>query len=208
MRRQIVILFVLVLFGAALNVPLALLAVAPPNAPLPSRINIIGPAAAPLGWPAPTPHATPWPAPRQWSEDGVFGHVRRTAWASDPSGNNTTHQQQADLYGWPLPVLRHVQLWWPQADLAWALTPTVPDTGLRLRPAGLVVNPLLFAGVVWLVFFAPVLLWCAIVRRRRASRGRCPACGYPAGVSTGCTECGAPIPDAVRLGSSAGAPAA
>jgi hypothetical protein len=42
---------------------------------------------------------------------------------------------------------------------------------------------------LWLLFAAPG--W--VRRRIRARRGQCPACAYPVGASTVCTECGRPV---------------
>ena len=62
---------------------------------------------------------------------------------------------------------------------------------LPLRPLwfGFAGNALLYAAVLWLVFFAPFQLRRSIRRRRNL----CPACGYPRGTSPVCTECGVPI---------------
>jgi hypothetical protein len=54
---------------------------------------------------------------------------------------------------------------------------------------GFAINTLLYAGIVWLMFAAPFVLR----RRRRITRGLCPACAYPTGASDLCSECGKPV---------------
>lgn len=71
----------------------------------------------------------------------------------------------------------HIPLWW-----------STKDAVIPLRPLwlGFAVNTLFFAIVA-------ASVWTPIVALRRYSRrrhGQCPACGYPAGVSAVCTECG------------------
>ena len=69
-------------------------------------------------------------------------------------------------------------------------TSTFVDAGLTLHWPGVIANPLLFAVVAWLVFVAPIVLWLRLRYQLRIRRGLCPDCGYPAGVSSLCTECG------------------
>jgi len=59
----------------------------------------------------------------------------------------------------------------------------------RVRP-GFAVNTLFYTAILWLFFAAPF----ALRRRRRITRGLCPACAYPVGGSPVCTECGKPLP--------------
>jgi hypothetical protein len=51
---------------------------------------------------------------------------------------------------------------------------------------GFAINTLFYAGILWVMFAAPF----ALRRRRRIKRGLCPACAYPVGDSSVCTECG------------------
>jgi len=59
---------------------------------------------------------------------------------------------------------------------------------LPLRPVwpGFAINTIFYAAILWLLFAVPG--WAR--RRLRARRGQCPACAYPVGSSTVCTECG------------------
>jgi hypothetical protein len=61
---------------------------------------------------------------------------------------------------------------------------------LPLRPLwpGFAINTVFYAGVLWVLFFAPF----ALRRRLRRRRGLCPACAYPVGTNERCTECGTP----------------
>lgn len=65
------------------------------------------------------------------------------------------------------------------------------DACLPLRPMwpGFLINTILYALILWLLFAAPF----ALRRRRRRRRGLCEQCAYPIGVSPVCTECGASV---------------
>jgi hypothetical protein len=67
----------------------------------------------------------------------------------------------------------------------------VDGRALPLRPLwpGFAINTILYAAILWLLFAAPGF----VRRRRRGRRGQCPACAYPVGSSTVCTECGRPV---------------
>ena len=104
---------------------------------------------------------------------------------------------QASRMGWPFPVLQHVQRWWPWEHPSWKLPHNRQDLGISLVWKGLVLNPLIVAGVPWLLVVGGLAAWRWMVGRRRLAAGQCAACGYPIGVSERCTECGVPIP--VRL---------
>jgi hypothetical protein len=71
-------------------------------------------------------------------------------------------------------------------DVEWHDLPRIP-----IWP-GFAINTLFYAGILWLLFAAPLALrrwWGA----RRIKRGLCPACAYPVGNSPRCTECGAAL---------------
>jgi hypothetical protein len=53
---------------------------------------------------------------------------------------------------------------------------------------GFAINTIFYAAILWLPFAA----FGRIRRRRRIKRGLCPACAYPVGESSKCTECGTP----------------
>jgi hypothetical protein len=59
---------------------------------------------------------------------------------------------------------------------------------LPLRPLwpGFAINTIFYAAILWVLFFAPG----AVRRTIRRRRGLCPACAYPIGTSSVCTECG------------------
>jgi hypothetical protein len=68
------------------------------------------------------------------------------------------------------------------------------DHALAYRPIwpGFAINTLFYAGILrltWGGFAAPF----ALRRRRRIKRGLCPACAYPVGDSSVCTECDKPV---------------
>lgn len=183
-RLAIGALAVLVLLAAAVNVPVAVMLSVARNTPMRTGLNVIGPEAAARGWPAATPHTQAWPEPRQRQVDSAWpGHRRVTVWG------NPTHQMQSDESGWPLPAVRNVQMWWPWNDPAWAIT-AQPDPGMRLEWTGVVLNPLLVGGGLWVVLVALPLAAMNVRRASRARRGLCVSCGYPAGASDVCTECG------------------
>lgn len=56
-------------------------------------------------------------------------------------------------------------------------------------PAGFALDTLIFGTGAWVLVATPRRLRRGIRRRR----GKCPACGYPVGVSDDCTECGEPV---------------
>ena len=67
---------------------------------------------------------------------------------------------------------------------------------LPLRPVwyGFIANTLCYATAAWLLSGMPV----ALRRFVRGRRGLCRACGYPAGDSEVCTECGSARPRSVK----------
>jgi hypothetical protein len=78
-------------------------------------------------------------------------------------------------------VSRHdpmMGIYW--AERAFPLMPMWP---------GFAINTVFYAGILaggWMLFAAPGM----IRRRGRIKRGLCPACAYPVGTSSVCTECG------------------
>ena len=55
---------------------------------------------------------------------------------------------------------------------------------------GFAINTLFYATILWLLILGPF----ALRRLIRRKRGQCPACGYPAGESAVCSECGHELP--------------
>ena len=97
-------------------------------------------------------------------------------------------------YGWPFPCLSMGA--WDESSMFGAKRSgtTGWDVGTLTLPAspiwsGVIANTVIYT---WLISF---LLGGAFVLRRlfRRKRGRCPDCGYPAGTSPVCTECGTDV---------------
>ena len=62
-----------------------------------------------------------------------------------------------------------------------------------VRPVwpGFAINTVFYATVLWLLNYGPFVLLRRLIRRRR---GLCPACAYPMGEASVCTECGRALP--------------
>ncbi len=79
-----------------------------------------------------------------------------------------------------------------------ALRPRNRVTQFRipLRPLwpGFAVNTILYATILWLLIPGPFVLRRFI----RVKRGLCPACAYPRGDSSVCSECGKALPVRAR----------
>lgn len=115
-----------------------------------------------------------------------------------------------DQRGWPLPSLMSTYAGSPRGgwQLTEALPTPLPDHAsistwptmqrcLPLRPVwpAFIVDTLAFALPV-----AALMMTSRSNRRwRRARAGRCPTCGYPAGPSAVCTECGSDLTGIRRL---------
>ncbi len=192
MRRSLVLLLLFIFIGAAINIPLAIHFLHSRTAPrAPTLVNDIGPQAAAHDWPAPTPHDTPWPAPTQWVMEGSFGyrHIQVYGWNGLRSNPTDRVQMQVQRMGWPLPVLQRVQMWWPWSDPKWQSN-AESDPALQLVWSGVVLNPLLFGGTLWMVLVLPFVAFITVRRRRRIAHNCCPKCAYPRGSSQRCSECG------------------
>jgi hypothetical protein len=83
--------------------------------------------------------------------------------------------------------IRFLEPWTDPASPAMRHSRMIP---LRPRPLGFVINSLFYAAI--LAMLVPGVQWT--MRRIRIRRGRCPKCGYPAGSSDVCTECGNELP--------------
>ncbi len=66
---------------------------------------------------------------------------------------------------------------------------------LPLRPLwpGFAVNTLFYTVILWFMICGPF----ALRRLIRMKRGLCPACAYPVGETTVCSECGKALPNRV-----------
>ena len=187
-RLAIGALAVLILFAASASVRVAVMLTVARLTPTRTVLNLKGSEAAARGWPARTPHAHAWPEPTAWAVRSAWaGHRRSKGWAQ--TWGYDTHSVQVDLSGWPLPVPRNVRVWWVWDDPAWVTT-AQSDRGLGLAWSGVVVNPLLVGGGLW-VGLVSLPVGAVIVRRAVwARRGLWVCCAYPVGASRLCTECG------------------
>ena len=113
----------------------------------------------------------------------VYGGVE------SPGGRTDRVQMLVQRMGWPLPVLQRVQMWWPWSDPKWQSN-AESDPALQLVWSGVVLNPLLFGGTLWMVLVLPFVVFINVRRRRRIARNCCPKCAYPRGSSQRCSECG------------------
>jgi hypothetical protein len=100
-----------------------------------------------------------------------------------------------DARGWPMVcLLSYSADFGGRAETPWAIDlggtqgPMGLPRVLPLRPIliSCAANTVYYAAVLWLMVLGPGTLR-RFIRRRR---GLCPACGYPIGESTRCTECG------------------
>jgi hypothetical protein len=195
MRTRLIALFVLVLLAAAINMPVAHWCSRQPAAGARgvTLVNEIGPEASKYSWPARGPHAQAWPPLHQYSVSLLgFGAVRIDGWAQAAGTNTTSHQMQSQFYGWPIASLEHSRFWWPWNDPAWASTAS-PDTGMKLRWRGVLLNPLILGGSTWVLLFGAPWGFRRLRAWRRSARGQCRACGYPRTGSGVCPECGGTV---------------
>jgi len=109
--------------------------------------------------------------------------------------------------GWPLRSLRAETKYlascgWTESRFVFALRPWPNARGLPIARdlplgplwGGLLLNAVLFALALWLLFEAR-----GVIRRRwRRRHHHCDVCGYPAGTSAVCTECGTALHHRVR----------
>src|SRR5262245_28744872 len=203
MKRRIAKLTVLLVLGAIINVAVAWGCAAWGSSPLQSanRVDCVSKA-----WPIAVPND--WKTPRSGSKYHGFG--------SDVVfvvGQETLDPPELLMFraGWPtrsmswhawLDTMRNARgfQFYETGDI-WAdgidLQPADADHYMKnwrrlpVRPiwAGSALNTILYAAIIWLLFFAPFKLR----RWRRIKRGLCPACAYHVGASETCTECGNPI---------------
>jgi hypothetical protein len=116
--------------------------------------------------------------------------------------------------GWPLPTLHCTIVPDPLLSNAPVFggirlppviyyDPSAKTYGHRALPCvpiwpGFAINTAFYAAILWLLFAAPFALRRRFVIRGRVRRGQCPACAYPVGSSTVCTECGKALPSPSR----------
>ncbi len=105
--------------------------------------------------------------------------------------------------GWPTHTLRGYEITVEDNETGelsskyrWALSARQDKPPFPLLPTwpGVAVNTPLYGVVLWLLIRGPFVPR-RVVRAIRVKRGGCTACGYPAGRSDVCSECGKPLPD-------------
>ena len=107
--------------------------------------------------------------------------------------------------GWPLRTMHgaltihHTSayggIWgWPTCRGQWAQYQDRLVPSSLLLP-GFLFNTLFYATILWLLICGPFVLR----RLRRIKRGLCPKCGYRAGESPVCTECGKALPQRTKV---------
>lgn len=187
-RWLIILLIWCVLIAGAITAPLALSLFRPPRENLADEIQLRGDDVGSRSWPSPTPHDVAWPAPDSWNATREFGfrHFRARAAGANPDGN--AFSMEVHQYGFPLPIVESVRMWWDWSDPA--LKGPEPTPALRLLWPGLLLNPILVGAGAYLLVMLPIVAFILGRRLARRAAGRCVFCAYPIGQSPVCTECG------------------
>jgi hypothetical protein len=189
-RRLALLAGAMVLVAAAVNGPVAVL-FSKDKRFSPPASSVVRKPVVRATWPASTPHDRAWPPPSSWDEARGFGWRYFNVLSPPTSANQNGFSMTVRLAGWPLPVIEDKQMWWNWSDPT--LAGPVPDPAISLRWSGVVLNPLIVSGGAFLLLAGAPM--SAIIARRagRRRKGQCSSCGYPAGVSAVCTECGAAL---------------
>ncbi len=124
------------------------------------------------------------------------------SWMGSNISNTSGVSRIEDARGWPA-LAMHCTVWkecegravWGGIRLAMNRNRRTSSLGFRslpLRPIwpGFALNTVFYAAVLWLLIPGPFVLR----RFVRVRRGLCPACAYPIGESSVCTECGNSLP--------------
>jgi hypothetical protein len=98
---------------------------------------------------------------------------------------------EVERYGWPLPTLERVECWWNWNDPA--LKGPEPDPPLHVARSGLILNPLIVGGGLYLLLVAPIAGFILGRRLARRHARQCIHCAYPLGAHDFCPECGRPV---------------
>lgn len=189
LRRAAWALLAAVAVAAAANVPFAVTRMRSRSQPPLPQVTLPTPTAQ-ARWPLPTPHTDPWPAPSSYVEYAAFGYRKVDARGMDPSGQ-TGLAMEAEFMGWPFPVIAVQQMWWDWNKVAWS--GPVPNPAPFLVWSGVLLNPLIVGGGLWLLTVVPVLLVVWFLRAWRRRGGECVECGYPTGSAEVCPERGSPV---------------
>ena len=187
-RRLAVVLVVLVLVAAAVNVPFAVTRIRPRSVRVPNLGQLRGDDAAAHGWPAAPAHAARWPPPHQIDIDGVFGYRSFNVFGRDEGEDGQRFQMEVQRMGWPIGVLERKLMWWDWNDPS--LQGPDPNPEMYLRPVGLLLNPPIVGGGVFVLLFGPVAAFVIGRRAWRRRGGACGWCGHPVGDGGRCVECG------------------
>lgn len=197
MRRLIPITLFLIA-GAIVNVAVAWgIATVGPQAP-----GVTSDKPVPNGqWPRDVPFD--WPPPKGYGVESNFGVQVMITYSSINSNTpeSVGYGQSLFRYGWPcLAMDLAVQTTIDRAgvrtsyDVALATVPTALRLPNRVHPyiplrpiwPGFLLNTLFYAAILWALFITPGKVRRVLRRKRRL----CPACAYPIGVSSVCSECG------------------
>ena len=179
MKRQLLIIAVLILIAGAINPFVAVMCIrSRTQLPrVPRSVHLTGSEAAAKGWPARGPHLQDWPAPVSLSFHESFGYVRIDGRGVDFQGKST-HSMEVKRMGWPLPVLEVRQFWWPWKDPAW-VSPADPNPAMNLYWVGVVANPVIAASAIWVALFGLIVGGRCLARRLGLKQMQRQRGGYP-----------------------------
>lgn len=148
-------------------------------------------------------HAIAVPPPEEWT---LFaGHVTTSVgcqeWSAifasaEPSGaQRLVYRVNEMSLGWPMAALRG-----PSAGY-WSINGDIDPAGTRFRYlARLTATDVSWPGLLvnWVMYTLAILAviqgFASLRRSVRVRQNLCPACGYPRGASSICSECGATLP--------------
>ena len=147
-----------------------------------------------IEWPM-TPPEEDWPAPSKLivkrlgilEFDAVHGFQYFNA-----------HLAFAYQSGWPLKTLEHHQAVKLIHHGSITNYPDDGSTNARYLPAGLFLNPLIYALPIWTAFALFPVTKRALTRRSRLRNNRCLNCAYDITNLSQCPECGHPTPEPIH----------
>ncbi len=142
---------------------------------------------------------TGWPdRPDDFNQWEYFGATLQLGYSFVPGRG--VYQAAVESFGWPVRSLAWDFWDSPATGMRYGSvlprdpSPPTYDSGVMvpIRPVwrGFALNTIFYATILWLLIPGPFVLR-RFIRRRRS---QCPACGYPAGESAACTECGKELP--------------
>lgn len=184
------------LFAAAINAPFAVSRVETLRHQPASPGSMRRGDDVPKRWPTATPHDEPWPAPTSWNEWRGFGKRRFDVRWANPDPEKNGFSLKLRWSGWPLPVLEQKQMSWDWDDPA--LTGPDHSPAMRLMPAGLVLNPIIIGGGLYVLVISTFLAFVIGRRYERMRRGLCLNCGCDVAGRQTCPECGSEVDQAAE----------